>query len=274
MRMMTEKDFDAKVKAIEKRFNQDREGADAGRDQALATLFLEAEESGRTQAWIGERMGQKQDWVSRRLLFGRFLNYGGRHNCKLPPDLLLTEWRFRTIWRKVGKRPKENEEDRFARTYQRLVADSSNPPRGWVNLTKRPGIKDAVIEAMLDGKRRTIPEIAQIVAQKIPDTGADQIREAFTALRKKAPKGKRFEGTHSGKTHKYRLVDRKRKDPVPIAVSIEEVGVTAAEMLPLVGECIKIMKEPEVSRQTSLVLEHLWRVQQSLQRLLVPEEVV
>jgi transcriptional regulator with XRE-family HTH domain len=36
------------------------------------------------------------------------------------------------------------------------------------------------------------------------------------------------------------------------------------EALPLIEECIDILKKPEVGRQTTLALDHLWRVQQML----------
>src|SRR5262245_23823413 len=103
--MMTETYFDARVKQIEKGYHARREGADAYRDQELALLFVEAKASGRDQKWIAGRMGQAESWVSRRLLFGRFLTIAHGQFSGSPPDFVArcSERRFRDHWAKAGK---------------------------------------------------------------------------------------------------------------------------------------------------------------------------
>ncbi|HKB35073.1 MAG TPA: hypothetical protein VKD72_01380, partial [Gemmataceae bacterium] len=230
--MMTERDFDAQVQEIQARYVGAREGADAGRDQDLAWLFVEAKESGRTLEWIGERMNWSKGQVSRRLLFGRFLKVSGPETLrKLPKS--LTEWRFRGNWRKARKRAKETEDERFARVLDLLREDTSDALGKYANLVKKPGIKAVVVEVLREGKRLTSPEIADRVSATIPDTDAKQVTQALKDIQRKPPKGTAFDHRSSGRTHKYRLVERKGPAVAAIAVDPDAAGVVAAESLPL-----------------------------------------
>src|SRR5262245_10765316 len=116
--MMTEQQFDERLKEIESGYAGRRDGADAYRDQEVARLFVE---SGWTQASIARRMGRAQSLVAQRLLFGRFLAWFAiitdRDNSFSPPKP-LTEWRFRDNWSRARPDPrlrrKDAEADRFA----------------------------------------------------------------------------------------------------------------------------------------------------------------
>lgn len=97
---------------LETRYGAHREGAEAYRDQEVSRLFVECKW---TQVRIAERMGRQQNWVSRRLLFGRFLRFITTCDNLEFRGKPLTEGRFREAWRVAGKKPKETEAERFAR---------------------------------------------------------------------------------------------------------------------------------------------------------------
>jgi hypothetical protein len=78
---------------------------------------------------------------------------------------LLSEKAFRRNWSLARKRPKETEEERFARVLPLLEKDLANPQRKLVNLMHKPGIKKAVVEIITDGKRRTVSEIADLLPE-------------------------------------------------------------------------------------------------------------
>jgi hypothetical protein len=138
--MLTEQQFDARLKGIEEQYAQQREGAEACRDQEVARLFVAC---GWTQVRIAQKMGRNQSWVARHLLFGRFLrNMPDRH---IHEQALknVTEWRFRQSWSASGKRPKEDEEERFARVLALVQEDRREVPQGYQNLVKKPGVRKA-----------------------------------------------------------------------------------------------------------------------------------
>jgi len=75
------------------------------RDQALARLFVS---SGWTQQELAEFVGKSQFWVSKRLLFGRFLGFisTGYKTENLPEH--FPERRFRSFWsRTQGADPRQ-----------------------------------------------------------------------------------------------------------------------------------------------------------------------
>jgi transcriptional regulator with XRE-family HTH domain len=91
------------------------------RDQELSRLFREC---GWTQERIAKRMGKPQNWVSRRLIFGRFLEF-------TPSGVSvenLTEGRFRNLW----KATKGSERERFEQVLSMNAArPRSGLPSGW-----------------------------------------------------------------------------------------------------------------------------------------------
>lgn len=273
--MMSEQQFDTRIKEIESECASMRERVDEHRDQEVARLFVEAKQSGRNQKWIAARMGQAESWVSQRLLFGRFLEIHGREFLKSVPKP-LTEWRFRQNWKASGKKThkKETEEERFDRVLELLKADTSDVPRYYKNLAKKPGIKAAVVKIISDGKRRTTAEIAEIISETIPGTHANQVIESIKLIRKDPPKGMALDERHTGQSHRYRLVERKRNHQPSTPIDPEKAGAIAAEVMPLIKDCIEIMKKPAVGRSQTLALENLGRIEKALSRLLVMEAVM
>jgi hypothetical protein len=269
---MTEQEFNNRLSEIERQYAGSRVELEAKRDQEVGRLFVEC---GWTQKRIAERMGWSQPKVSLRLVFGRFLNYYGRNNSKLPTDS-LNEWHFREAWKRSGKGgPKDSEDDRFERVAKLLASTPpSDPPKGYQNLVKKPGITKAVVEVLKAGTRLDVAQIAEAVGDKFPDLTHSQVSAALSKLQTKPPKGFAMDARHSGRTHKYRLIARSRPTATPMTVTLEEAESVLARALPLVAECIDILKKPEVGRQTTLALEHLWRVQQMLKRLSQEQAVV
>jgi hypothetical protein len=84
-------------------------------------------------------MSKSQMWVSSRLLFGRYSAFIASGYNSSPPPKPLTERRFRDNWAASGKRRKETESERFARVQELLAADTSETPRGYGHLVKKPG---------------------------------------------------------------------------------------------------------------------------------------
>jgi hypothetical protein len=91
---------------------------------------------------IAAEMGQTQSWVSRRLLFGRFLEFTTTCGNFSFGEKQLTEGRFRTHWERAGKgHAKETEADRFARNstlVQRLIGVQDLGPDQCTRQQNRP----------------------------------------------------------------------------------------------------------------------------------------
>ena len=268
---MTQQEFDTRLTQIEHKYAVMRTGAEAFRDQEVARLFVEC---GWTQERIGGRMGRTKSWVCKRLVFGRFLKVSGRKLSELGGDS-LTEWRFRQAWAAThkGRHPKETEDERFARV-ARWLASQPPPevPKGYLNLVHKPGIKAAVVEVLQGGKRLDVAAIADALRDRFPDITNEQAGAAVQGLQKKPPLGLAVEARHSGKSHKYRVVPQ--GPPVGPPLTPEAAGGLATEALPLVVECIDILRQPEVGRQTTLALVHLSNIQRMLTRLLAEAAVV
>ena len=224
-------------------------------------------------------MGWTQGQVSQRLLLGRFLGFITTGNKSFSSPHLLTKRRFRDHWAKAGKgHAKETEADRFARVLKLLQESASVVPKNYGNLVKKPGIKKAVIEALSAGKRLNLAGITAAVNELLPEVEVDkdQVQSALKAIQEKAPQGMILGAQHHGNRHVYKLVTSKRPSrngPIP-HVDPEQAGIMAVDALPLINECIEIMQHPVVGRDQSTALDHLSRVRQMLNRLLVLEEVV
>jgi hypothetical protein len=119
-----------------------RREREAKRDQAWAAFFYR---SNWTQEQLAKKEGKGQQWISRRLLFGRFLAFtpmgvSGENASTLPTN--LTERRFRSYWERTAG---GNERARF-----NAVVGQSDSHRHSMNVTDR--ILLNVSEAGLDSK--------------------------------------------------------------------------------------------------------------------------
>jgi hypothetical protein len=244
---------------------------DALRDRLLAQLFVKCRW---TQEKIAARMGQSQSWVALRLRFGRFFAFMTTgHKSESPPHS-LTERRFRNAWReaKQGAHRKDTESDIFAKVAEILEAGrETDPPGKLINLVRKPDIKAAVRKAITGKARISTQNILAAVQETLPDTDSKQVSEALRALWKHPPEGLALESRHIGKSYSYRLVPGKGITGPPL--NPEQAGAIVAEALPLLKECITILRAPIVGRRTTQALQHIWEVTQMLSRLLEPEVV-
>jgi DNA-binding transcriptional ArsR family regulator len=209
--MMSDTEFDLKLKHIEEQYAARREGAEAYRDQELARLFGQC---GWRQEKIATHMGKKQQWVSLRLIFGRFLDFTTT-GCNQPDCLAgLTERRFRGYW----VRTKGREQDRFRQVAETLA---NGIPQGHAALVNKPGIRQAVLACLGDGKTYTVNQITATVEESLPGVTATQVRNAMTELQRAG----RVENRRPGeKVARYRLTKAKTSEKTggPVAALYEE----------------------------------------------------
>ncbi len=93
-------------------------------------------------------MGKKQAWVSKRLVFGRFLSF-------IPAGIkteTLTEWSFRKLY--SGTRGTEKE--RFTHVVAKL---EDSLPVGHRHQIKKPGFRTALVKIMEDEHWYTTAEL-------------------------------------------------------------------------------------------------------------------
>src|SRR5215831_7623107 len=260
--MMSEQQLKQRYDDLEASRVAGKEEVDAGVDQDVARLFLLAEKEGWTQENIGKVVGKGQQWVSRQLIFGRFLNYAGRRNSFSPPKP-LTEWRFRKNWKASGKQPKETEDERFARVLEMVKKDDSERHSPDATIPKQ-GIRKAILKSLDDGRQHTTAEILEAVKTGFPDTSEKQVQDNIQDMKKRfCKKGYTIQSKRGPRHTRYKLVKRAVGDPV----DPEEAGGIIAEVIPLLEETVTILKGPEVNRANSHALENVWKSLQALKRL-------
>lgn len=232
---MTAQQFDLRLAAIDQETARLGEAKDAYRDQETARLFMEC---GWTQQQIAERMGKKQDWVSRRLLFGRFLDFMASGHNPATGSKQLTERRFREFWKRTKgtKGSKNKEADRFAQVAHAL---EHGIPHGMEALVNKPGIGKAVLDCLADGKWYTVTQITATVEEDLVGITEEQVRDALTVTRKKPPAGHMVETKRISTKCQYRLVAKPSAPPdttpaalpprfveqvVPLLDELDEIG--------------------------------------------------
>jgi hypothetical protein len=258
---MTDKEFDIKLIHIEEQYQAGKVENEGRRDQDLAHLF---QESGWTQERIAKRVGKSQQWVDKQLRFARFLAYYTCSNSQLASEK-LTEGSFRRCW---GRSRGKSEEERFKQVARLLSGDV---PPGYKNLINKPGIRKAIIEKCADGVKRSVAEIAAVLADDLPTVTRLQVSTAMAKLQKKPPKGIAVEAQHLGRVHRYRLVSKE----ISTAQSVDpqEAGAVVAEVLPIFKEIQKELKKSVVTLSTAFLMERVHRIEQALLSLLQPVPV-
>lgn len=241
---MNEHEFSLKLTHIEEQYRAKREGADAYRDQELARLFVDC---GWTQEKIGKRMGQTQSWVSRRLIFGRFLSFmPDRH--KLTD---LTEFRFRSHYSKT----KGDEANRFRQVLNVLT---DGVPPGYRNIVKKPGIKKAILDLLSDGKSYTTQQIHATVEETIPGVEVESISNAIRGL----IVDDKVVGKHKGRTHKYRLKKggpaRSTDSPPDFIIKLYEEAKPLIDELDEWGQAYEYQMSPSCIRNIAIQLRRLF----------------
>jgi hypothetical protein len=157
---MSEADYDMERARLRELYGDSQKTAGAKRDQALAVLFAK---SGWNQERLAAKEGKGQQWISRHILFGRFLNFTPFGvNEELPPN--LTEGRFRKYWGQTDSHAKD--EPRFREVIRLIRAEPVTAPR-------RPAIGDAIKKQFADGQWHAVNDISAAVgadADHVTDT--------------------------------------------------------------------------------------------------------
>jgi hypothetical protein len=250
--MMSEHDFDLRLRHIEDQFAAREESALAFRDQELARLFVEC---GWTQERIAARVGKKQAWVSNRLRFGRFIQL--YYNCNKSEKALgnVTEGRFRACWAKT----KGNERERFAQAGKLLEGDV---PPNYRNLERKPGYRQAVADSCLDGRWHNVRQLVSELDRDFPGITHEQVSSAVQSLQRKPPKGLAVESRHIGRLHQYRLVKRGA-----IESGSPDAAALAEHILPIVREIKGELRKSLAAMSSAFMLERLHAIEQALSRL-------
>lgn len=267
--MMSEPDFDAELEIIQRRYGERRDGAEALLDQALARLF---DRCGWTQERIAKKVGKSQQWVHKRLVFGRFLLFTTSGSKSQFPTEKLTERRFRDFWgrtRATGR--KLTERQRFAAVAELLAERHAEPPPRYKNLVEKPGFTPAAVQ-LLQGKRRWTPaEILEALREQFPGIEQDQVGNVLQGLKRRPPKGFVLDARHCGREHSYRLAPR-RQGPAPAATPAE-AGEALADVQARIDEALAELKKSPAAMCHSLIAEHLVMIKRRLCGLQVPAEV-
>jgi hypothetical protein len=183
---MTEADYERERAKLREAYGDNSIEAGARRDQALAALFYR---SGWTIMELAAKEKQGHQYISRRLIFGRFLTVLENSPIgEFPKN--LTEGRFRKYWEQsVG-----TERERF-RLVQRLMAEDLV-----LHKRKGPSITDAAKEHFGDGKWHAAEKFAEKL-EVTPRQVEDAIRRAS---------GFFFEKKQVGKSYHFRIFRKDR----------------------------------------------------------------
>ena len=131
-------------------------------DQTLATLFYR---SGWMQEQLATAEGKSTFWISKRLLFGRFLGFLSVD--KIPRN--LTEWRFRGYWERTDK--DSNERIRF-RDVARLMEQELTLSKPTL---KKPKIADAIKATCAGGAWHRLSTITTHVQAVVKEATEDDV---------------------------------------------------------------------------------------------------
>jgi hypothetical protein len=185
---MTEYDQERSKLAAERKY------AGAHFDQQLAKLFYR---SGWTQEQLAAKEGKKQQWISRHILFGRFLSFTPTGvNSELTPNN-LTEGRFRSYWDRTEK--DGNERIRF-RAVQQLIQDELS-----LRAKNRPKIGRQLVELFGDGKWHELATMAKAIP-----TEDDHVEETLRIMMVHETYGAKCERKQVGRSFQYRIFPAKQ----------------------------------------------------------------
>jgi hypothetical protein len=134
---MTEEEYDRERSKLRQTYGDKSNEPAAKRDQALASLF---DRSGWTQERLAKKEGKSQFWISKRLLFARFLQF---ISTAINPNSLpnnLSERRFRDYWERTSG---SSERQRFEVVMKLMTAETklARKPRKtiWPDIVQRFG---------------------------------------------------------------------------------------------------------------------------------------
>lgn len=248
--MMSEQQFDAKLKHIEDQAAARHERADGYCDQEMARLFLK---SGWSQEKLAARLAavwEKEvspDWVSKRLRFGRFLTHFNTDCIEddapgaqfiLPPN--LTEGGFRALWDATEASGnfsghKANTEA-AAKDERRRFGEVVEALKGIGLRRKGQPVKRAILNKVPKDQWFTVEEIRERVAAELDNIVTTRdVRDSLHKHMKPTPKDPyRLEQSGDGEEAKYRVVKVKGR-----VVDRKQRERWSAELIPLLDDLIR-----------------------------------
>jgi hypothetical protein len=204
----------------------------AKRDQALANLFWRC---GWTQDKLAEREKKDRSWITRRVLFGRFLRFVpmGTESDSLPKD--LTERKFRAFWERTPKGT--DERDRF-KAVLAMMSDTTPPA------PKRPSLGKRFREELADGKWRS----AEKIAEQIEIDDIEHVSSSLQNAKDQGLHGLKVEAKQVGTKRHWRLMPADKT-------------VTVYELTEKLSPILKALEEQATDHMAhwspSIVLKHL-----------------
>lgn len=203
--MMTDKQFDARLRHIDDQAAAMQERVDAYRDQKMAQLFAESEWS---QEQIAEKVGKDRSWVTRHFCFARFLEFvpNGHETEKLPKN--FTERKFREYWDKTerttssrkGKAADADEKARFAEVLRQMQDEY---------ILRKPdkAVAKAIAERAATGEWMWVEQVAEAIRPDVGEVGNVQLAQVMSRIRKNNAMGLLLETKHrvSGHRSQYRI---------------------------------------------------------------------
>jgi hypothetical protein len=189
---MTEEEYDRERAKIR---NTYRDSPAAKGDHALVILFYR---SGWTQEELAKKEGKGQQWISRHLIFGRFLSSAiGANAESLPKN--LTERRFRSFLEQADKGAK-NERIRLKQVAQ-LIRDNTVLAQ-----PRRKAIGKEIIKQFGDGKWHATEKMAKCL-----DVPSDFVESTLRTMRSLGTYGVRSEQKRVGSSFHHRIFKSEKK---------------------------------------------------------------
>jgi hypothetical protein len=191
---MSDADYDRQRSELRERYGDNRAEAGNRYEQELARLFAR---SGWTQEDLATKEGKTQAWISRRLVFGRFLEFmpNGISAESLPKN--LSEGRFREFWKQTDRN--DNERQRFQAAWDAMSSNTE------VRQPKRQlkQVRQRIVEKFADGKWHVVDTIRN----HLDDLDDDIIDAALARMTwdERTSDGIETEKKAVGKSHSYRF---------------------------------------------------------------------
>jgi hypothetical protein len=190
---MSDAEFERAREELRERYGDNRAEAGNRYEQELAKLFWR---SGWTQEELAAKEGKSRQWITQRLVFGRFLEFAtmvaGAQN--LPKN--LSERYFRGFWSQTDK--DDNERQRFTAVWDAMSANTE------VRQPKRPlkQVRQRIAEKFADGKWHGVDRILNHL-----DDIEDEVIEAALARMtwEKTAEGIETEKKPVGRSFSYRF---------------------------------------------------------------------
>lgn len=186
---MSETDYDRERQRIRDLFGDSRNEAGTRWEQALAQLFWR---SGWRQEELAIKEGKSQDWVSKRLRFGRFLTFIDNKSENKADSFILSEWAFRRYWERTDG---SNERRRFIQVAE-MIGTEQRAGTG----RNRNALMDLVREHYSNGKWHATDAIAKRLGKE-----QDEVERVLAAATSRGARRYKIERRRRGRDFQYRI---------------------------------------------------------------------